>query len=89
MSCKGHCCAQGYEALCEVETGFMAINKITAFPSAICPLPWRVRRTCPPPQRVHSHEDDLVEYPLWPIIALQQAHPQLLVFHLFEGRQSR
>lgn len=47
------------------------------------------RRTYPPPQRVDSHEDDLVKYSLRPIIAFQQAESQLFIFDFFKGGQTR
>lgn len=46
-------------------------------------------RTYPPPQRVDSHEDDLVKDPLWPIIAFEQAKSQLFILDLFKGGQTR
>jgi hypothetical protein len=50
----------------------------------VCP-----RRTYPPPQRVDSHEDDLVKYSLRPIIAFEQAESQLFIFDFFKSGQTR
>jgi hypothetical protein len=47
------------------------------------------KRTYPPPQRVDGHENDLVEYPLWSIIAFEQAKSQLFIFDFFKGGQAR
>jgi hypothetical protein len=67
----------------------MAVYEITGWSSATCPCSCVSRRTYPPPQCIHSHEDDLVKDPLWPIIAFEQAESQLFIFNLFKSGQTR
>lgn len=66
----------------------MAIDKITGLPSEVCPWCYVSRRTYPPPQRVHGHEDDLVKDSLWPIIAFEQAKSQLFILNFLESGQA-
>lgn len=89
MGCEGDCCAGADEALGEIETRSVAVYEITALLSVNCPRSFMCSRTHPPPQRIHRHEDDLVENPLGSLIAVQQVQSMVKVFDFFKGRQSR